>query len=100
MEPGVSYAAPVVAVIPKRKCKCSDKFKGLCKNCEGEDFVGSDGGVRGPPDYTKFGGDKGLSLGDNDTGNPLESLVRQENTAPTIENANATTTVGYSSDYY
>ncbi|CAL8142161.1 unnamed protein product [Orchesella dallaii] len=40
-------------------CRCSNKFKGRCNSCEGDNFV-DDGELGSPKDFSNFGGDSGF----------------------------------------
>lgn len=58
----------------RNKCKCSNKFKGSCKRCQGEDFV-DDGDDGAQPDFTDFGGDQGLDPGWGNKPDPIRSAL-------------------------
>jgi hypothetical protein len=59
---------------PRSRCRCSNKFKGYCKACEGEGFV--DDGIDGRgPDFSEFGGDKGLDPAWSNNTDPIRSIL-------------------------
>ncbi|CAG7714560.1 unnamed protein product [Allacma fusca] len=103
MDSGVGPTAPAIHIVKRRKCNCSDKFKGLCGHCEGPDFVGADGGFRELDDFNEFGGDKGM--GDSE-GDPIRGLLN--NSSGTQNSGGQQTTVDLdmdrvvyiSNDYY
>jgi len=60
--------------VPRSRCKCSNRFKGYCKSCEGEGFV-DDGALGRSPDFSEFGGDKGLDPGWSNNTDPIRSVL-------------------------